>query len=53
MRALKDLNQLQKERKLTIKQRDKGAGIMILSFDEYLQTCYLHLMSKQIKYDGT
>ena len=53
IRALKDLIQLQKERKITIKQCDKGAGIMILNFDEYLQTCYLHLMSKQIQQDGT
>ena len=52
MRALKELIQLQKERKITIKPCDKGAGIMILDFEEYLRACTSHLESKQFQPNG-
>ena len=44
--ALKELIQLQKDRKIVIKACDKGAGIIILDFPEYLKACYEHLLSK-------
>ena len=43
LKALKDLINLQKERQIVIKACDKGAGIIILDFDEYLRACYKHL----------
>ena len=51
--ALKELIRLQRERTITIKACDKGGGIIILDFDEYLRACYMHLTSKQTKADGT
>ena len=53
MKALKELIQLQKEKKITIKPCDKGAGIIILNFEEYLRACYTHLESTQKQPDGT
>ena len=44
--ALKELIKLQRERKITIKACDKGAGIIILNFDDYLRACYDHLFSR-------
>jgi hypothetical protein len=44
--ALKQLIQLQKDRLIVIKPCDKGAGIMILDFNEYMRACYNHLLSK-------
>ena len=52
MRALKDLIQLQKDRKITIKPCYKGAGIMILNFEEYLRACMSHLESTQTQPNG-
>ena len=46
LNALKELIDLQKERKIVIKPCDKGAGIIILNFNEYMQACYDHLVSK-------
>ena len=43
--ALKELNKLQKERVIIIKAADKGAGIVILDFKEYMKSCYNHLLS--------
>ena len=51
--ALKELIRLQKERIITIKACDKGGGIIILDFDEYLRACYMHLTPKQTQADGT
>ena len=45
--ALKELIQLQRECKKTIKLCDKGAGIMVTNFEDYLKTCMKHLNSKQ------
>ena len=44
--ALKELVKLQKERQIVIKPCDKGAGIIILDFQEYLRACLKHLESK-------
>ena len=44
--ALKELIQLKKDQKIVIKACDKGAGIMILNFSEYMKACYDHLLSK-------
>ena len=44
--ALKDLIKLQKDRVIVIRACDKGAGIMILNFNEYMKSCYEHLLSK-------
>ena len=51
--ALKDLIRLQKERIITIKPCDKGAGIIILDFQEYLRACNSHLTSVQSYPDGS
>ena len=44
--ALKELIKLQRERVITIKACDKGAGIIILSISDYLRAFYDHLYSK-------
>ena len=44
---------LQKERRITIKPCDKGAGIIILDFQRYMDSCYNHLNSKQKQDDGS
>ena len=43
--ALKKLIELQKNRIITIKPCDKGAGMKILDFPEYMRACYEQLMS--------
>ena len=45
--ALKHLVKLQRERIITIRPCDKGAGIVILDFKMYMKACYEHLLSKQ------
>ena len=47
IQALKELQELQRCRKIVIKACDKGAGIIILNFEDYLRSCYDHLTSKQ------
>ena len=44
--ALKELIKLQRERKIVIKPCDKGAGIIILNFKEYIKACMDHLEAK-------
>ena len=51
--ALFDLIKLQKEGKIVIKPCDKGAGIIILTYTDYLKACMDHLDSHQINPDGT
>ena len=51
--ALDELIRLQRERKIVIKPCDKGAGIIILDFDDYLASCYNHLGSTQTQEDGS
>ena len=46
LNALKDLINLQKDRKIVVKACDKGAGIIILDFNDYVKACYEHLISK-------
>ena len=46
LNALKQLIQLQKDRIIVIKACDKGAGIIILNFNDYMKACYDHLLSK-------
>ena len=45
--ALKELVRLQKNRVITLKACDKGAGIMVLDFNAYMRACYEHLLSSQ------
>ena len=45
--ALKILSRLQKEKNIVIKNCDKGAGLIILDYPEYMRACYQHLWSKQ------
>ena len=44
--ALKELIRLQKDRIITIKAADKGAGIVLVNYKDYMKTCYDHLLSK-------
>ena len=46
MDAIKELIKLQKERNITIKPADKGAGIVILDFEDYDKSAKEHLYSK-------
>ena len=46
LNALKELIRLLKDKIIVIKACDKGAGIMILNFNEYMRSCYEHLLSK-------
>ena len=50
--ALKELINLQKEKKIIIKRCDKGAGIIILDYDDCIKACETHLNSKQVLDDG-
>ena len=43
MEALKELVKVQKERKIVIKQCDKGAGILIINFEDYMKAAKDHL----------
>ena len=45
VRALKELIRLQRERIISIKPCDKGAGLIIANFDDYLEACDEHLKS--------
>ena len=45
--ALNILINLQKSKQIVIKPCDKGAGIIILDFEEYVRACQNHLQSKQ------
>ena len=51
LEAMKHLIKLQKERKIIIKQCDKGAGIIIHNFKDYVKSCYEHLLSKTLQED--
>ena len=50
--ALRELIKLQKKRVITIKPCDKGAGMMIFDFPEYMRSCYEHLLSEKVMEDG-
>ena len=51
--ALSELINLQKNRVITIKECDKGGGIIILDTDEYIRSCNQHLSSKLKNSDGS
>ena len=53
MKALAKLIEMQKQQVITIKPCDKGAGIIILDFQEYKRACEAHLSSKQKQPDGS
>ena len=53
IQALKELIQLQKDRIITIKSCDKGAGIIVLDFKEYMKAAYSHLNSQHTQVDGS
>ena len=45
LEALKEFIKLQRERQIIIKAADKGAGIVIVNFKDYMKSCYNHLSS--------
>ena len=53
LEALSELIKLQKDKVSAIKPCDKGAGVIILDFDEYIRSCNEHLASKQKQEDGS
>ena len=53
IKALGELIKLQRDRVITIKPCDKGAGVIILDFDEYLKSCEKRLSLEQRQADGT
>ena len=53
LKGLKEIIQLQKEKKIVVRAADKGAGIVILSFSAYMDSCFKHLNSVQKQADGT
>ena len=52
LEALKNLAQLQKERRICIKPADKGSGIVIVDYDDYINSCNQHLQSNQTQQNG-
>ena len=51
--AIKELIKLQRDWKIIIKRFDKGAGIIILNFEEFLNVTYAHLNSTLTNMDGS
>ena len=51
--ALCELINLQKQRRIVIKRCDKGAGIIVLDFQDYMIACNAHLNSKLKRPDGS
>ena len=51
--ALKKLISLQRNRVITIKPCDKGAGIIILKFESYMEFCLNKLSNQQLQENGT
>ena len=51
--ALKEIIKLQRDRKIIIKRYDKGAGIIILNYEKYLNATYAHLKSTLTNTDGS
>ena len=52
LKALKELIELLKDKQIIIKPCDKGAGIIILDFDKYMEACNKHLTSLQVDKEG-
>ena len=51
-RALNQLISYQKQQRIVIKPADKGAGICIIDYDDYVIDCRTHLASKQNQANG-
>ena len=47
LRAMEELIKLQKEQTIVIRKCDKGAGIIILNYDDYVNSCENHLTAYQ------
>ena len=43
---MQTLQKLQKDREIVIRACDKGAGVIILDFEEYIKACYGHLRAE-------
>ena len=52
LNALNALVKLQRDRKIVIKQCDKGAGVIILNFEDYMKAANEHLKEKIKDKDG-
>ena len=46
IQAVKELIRLQRDRVIVIKACDKGAGLILLNFKDYMNACYEHLLSR-------
>ena len=44
--VLQTLQKLQKDREIVIRACDKGTGVIILDFEEYIKACYGHLTAE-------
>ena len=53
LEALLELVKMQKECKIIIKRCDKGAGIIVLDYEEYMNACYVHLNARLTMKDGS
>lgn len=51
--ALLNLQQLQHDQQIIIKPADKGSGIVILNYDDYVASCTEHLNLQQKQSDGS
>ena len=51
-KALKELIQLQRDKQIVIKRCDKGAGVIILDYADYIKACNEHLDMKQTEENG-
>ena len=51
--ALLHLQQLQQDQQIIIKPADKGSGIVILNYDDYITSCTEHLNLQQKQPDGS
>ena len=52
MQTLKELVKLEREMQIVIKQCDKGAGIMIIDFDDYIKAAKDHPEEEMKDNDG-
>ena len=48
LKALKELISLQRNRVIIIKPCDKGAGIIVLKFESYMESCLNELSNQQL-----
>ena len=52
IQAIRDLINLQKNKTIVIKPCDKGAGIIILDYSDYMRACYQHLSAEKLMGNG-